>query len=604
MIDEDKESSINGTDAPPMGEEKGPWRYAIECTGDGVWDWNARTGKVFFSREWKTMLGYAEDEVGNRIEEWESRVHPDDLPRTQQLLQDHMSGKSGFYRSTHRLRCKDGSYKWILDRGTVVERDADGAALRLVGTHTDVSEQKEAEERLAFHSMILNTIQDRITVTDMKGIITYVNEAVRQMYGTPRDRLLGKPVQIFGEDPAEGAKQEDIIRETVEHGSWRGKVINILPGGSRAILETRTQVVRNDSGDIVALCGISTDITRQEELRKELEESRQKLQRAQRISNIGHWEFDLNSNVVDGSATARKLYGIAEDQPLLIRDVQEMVLPPFRPLLDRALQDLVRNQKPYDVEFQIRRRDGSVVDIHSIAEFDPRQNRVFGTLQDISGRKASEAQVKRLLEEKELLLREVHHRVKNNMNTISSLIALQAADLADSGAAEALMELKGRIHGMQLIYERLYRSARYDMTNLRDYLQELLSDISKNIGEGSGVGISMDLREYHLTVEKLFPVGIVVNELVTNSLKHAFPPEITRKREGMIGIALHLQENGQVEISIEDNGTGLPDSVNTESGGGFGMEMSRLMVGQIGGRLSVLTRKGAGTRWSLEFPGC
>ncbi len=124
------------------------WKFAVEGSGDGLWDWNVATNEVFFSRQWKSMLGYAEHEVENRIEEWEQRVHPDDLRNARTELQRHLDGETEIYINRHRVRCKEGNYRWILDRGIVVERAEDGTPLRMIGTHSDITEQVEHQKAL------------------------------------------------------------------------------------------------------------------------------------------------------------------------------------------------------------------------------------------------------------------------------------------------------------------------------------------------------------------------------------------------------------------------------------------------------------------------
>lgn len=124
------------------------WKFAIEGAGDGVWDWDVAAGTCVFSPRWKAMLGFRDDEIGADLKEWTERVHPDDLPRVMEALQPHLDGREASYVAEHRLRCKDGSYKWVLDRGLVVSRGPDGRALRVVGTHSDVTARRQAEEDL------------------------------------------------------------------------------------------------------------------------------------------------------------------------------------------------------------------------------------------------------------------------------------------------------------------------------------------------------------------------------------------------------------------------------------------------------------------------
>ena len=124
------------------------WRFALEGAGDGVWDWNAATGRVFFSPNWKAMLGYRNEEISDSIEEWSSRIHPEDKERCFADLQEHLDGRTPYYINEHRLQGKNGEYVWVLDRGKVMERDEEGAPLRVIGTHTDISRTKETEAQL------------------------------------------------------------------------------------------------------------------------------------------------------------------------------------------------------------------------------------------------------------------------------------------------------------------------------------------------------------------------------------------------------------------------------------------------------------------------
>lgn len=131
-----------------LRENEARWIMAIDSAGHGVWDWDRATGKVFYSPNWKSMLGYAEEEIGDSLEEWSARVHPEDLARCQAELERHFRAEAHVYLCEHRMRCKDGHYLWILDQGRAVARDAQGAPVRMIGTHTDISHTKAAEEDL------------------------------------------------------------------------------------------------------------------------------------------------------------------------------------------------------------------------------------------------------------------------------------------------------------------------------------------------------------------------------------------------------------------------------------------------------------------------
>jgi PAS domain S-box-containing protein len=121
------------------------WIYAMEGNRDGVWDWNAITNEVFFSKRWKEMLGFNDDEISNHLSEWDKRIHPDDRDAVYADLNAHLNGETPYYENEHRLLCKDGSYKWIHDRGKIMSWTEDGKPLRIVGTHSDITIRKEAE---------------------------------------------------------------------------------------------------------------------------------------------------------------------------------------------------------------------------------------------------------------------------------------------------------------------------------------------------------------------------------------------------------------------------------------------------------------------------
>lgn len=128
-------------------ESRQRWKFAIEGSQEGVWDWSLKTNKTFYSHESVAMLGYEPHEFGNTAEAWDSRVHPDDIEAYHNDIKRHFEGETPYYFNEHRVKCKDGKYKWILDRGKVIERDAIGAAIRVIGTHADITLQKEKEER-------------------------------------------------------------------------------------------------------------------------------------------------------------------------------------------------------------------------------------------------------------------------------------------------------------------------------------------------------------------------------------------------------------------------------------------------------------------------
>ncbi|SHK22187.1 PAS domain S-box-containing protein [Desulfatibacillum alkenivorans DSM 16219] len=157
-----------------LQESESRWKFALEGAGDGVWDWNVQTSEVYFSNQWKAMLGYNDEDIGPTLEEWEKRVHPEDRKETLEDVRDHLSGKTRVYQNEHRVLCKDGSYKWVLDRGKTVERSGDGTPLRVIGTHSDISDRKEWElEREHLIQELRQTLDQVKTLSGLLPICSF-----------------------------------------------------------------------------------------------------------------------------------------------------------------------------------------------------------------------------------------------------------------------------------------------------------------------------------------------------------------------------------------------------------------------------------------------
>ncbi len=173
-----------------LRESEFRWRFAIEGAGDGLWDWDVPSGRIFFSKRWKEMLGHTQGEIGDGLDEWEKRVHPDDHDRAMAEVTAHLQGRTAQYVNEHRVRCKDGSWKWILDRGLVVERDARGQPLRVIGTHTDITGYRAAEAK--FRGLVEQTL---VGVYMLDGVdVLYVNPRAAEILGYVAAELVGKPL--------------------------------------------------------------------------------------------------------------------------------------------------------------------------------------------------------------------------------------------------------------------------------------------------------------------------------------------------------------------------------------------------------------------------
>lgn len=168
------------------------WQFAVEGAGDGLWDWNVPASKVYYSKRWKEILGFAESEIGDGLDEWSKRVHPDDLSQTMAAVSAHLAGRTTNYVTEFRMQCKDGRWKWILDRGLVIERAADGAPLRAIGTHTDISERKLAEQTLRRQNAVMSQFNAMAVGRELRMVELKreVNELCARLGEAPRHQVV------------------------------------------------------------------------------------------------------------------------------------------------------------------------------------------------------------------------------------------------------------------------------------------------------------------------------------------------------------------------------------------------------------------------------
>ena len=205
-----------------MRELEERWQFALEGSGDGVWDWNTETKEAFYSRRWKAILGYSENEVLGGIDEWNKRVHPDDKPGYEADLKRHFNGEVPMYQNEHRVLCKDGSYKWVLDRGKVVSWTSDHKPVRVIGTYTDISERKEAER------LLLESKQAAEAATLAKSqFLANMSHEIR----TPMNGVIGM-TQLLEDTPLND-EQKDYLGNIVRSGNLLLSVINDILDFSR-----------------------------------------------------------------------------------------------------------------------------------------------------------------------------------------------------------------------------------------------------------------------------------------------------------------------------------------------------------------------------------
>jgi two-component sensor histidine kinase len=206
------------------------------------------------------------------------------------------------------------------------------------------------------------------------------------------------------------------------------------------------------------------------------------------------------------------------------------------------------------------------------------------------------SELSRTLKEREVLLQEVHHRVKNNLQVISSLINMQVRQVTDAPTRDALEECKTRVEAIALIHEKLYQSTDYARIPFSEYARTLVMSIFQTMGVSQdSITMHIDIDTLSLTVDKAIPCGLILNELITNALKHAFP----EGRGGSIQVTLRIAPSGEVTLLVADDGVGLHAAFEVTSRKSLGMDLVSTLVEQLDGRLEII-RQG-GTMFSVTF---
>jgi PAS domain S-box-containing protein len=459
-----------------LRESEARWQFALEGAGDGVWDWNTETNKVYFSRQWKEMLGYTDEEITDNIDEWVSRVHPADKERCYADIEKHFRGDTPLYQNEHRILCKDGTYKWIFDRGKVIRWKEDGRPLRVIGTHSDITERKQTEETLQAlvvrQEALLAAMPDIVMEVDRNKVYTWANQPGIEFFGGD---VIGKEAVQYYEG---------------EQGTYAA-VQPLFAGDENAVYVESWQRRRDGEKRLLAWwCRVLKD---------------------------------GKGNVAGALSSAR----------------------------------------------------------------------------DITDSKRAEEALRDSLEEKVVLLKEIHHRVKNNLQIVSSLLNLQANRSQNQELIDALEDTSNRVRSMALLHETLYRTGNLARINLSGYVADLCRQILLSSGSAAErVRIENHVSGIELPLEHAVPCGLIINELTSNALKHAFPGE----RSGTVTVELKKVEEGKLRLSVRDDGTGLSIDMDPAGSPTLGLKLVSNLARQLGGHLTMERTDERGASMSVVFP--
>ncbi|MGB9093173.1 MAG: diguanylate cyclase, partial [Gallionella sp.] len=243
-----------------LRESEERWKFALEGAGEGVWDWNPKTDDASFSKRWKEMIGYAEDEFPDKGAAWADHLHPDDKDRVLSAVRDYFAGNQPFYVVEFRMRCKDGSWKWILARGKLVSRDADGNPLRIIGTHTDISERKQAENQLHIAAIAFEA-QEGIMITDADNVILRVNRSFTNVTGYTAEEVVGHNPRILASGRHDADFFAEMWRDIRANGGWDGEIWNRRKNGEVYPERLTITAVKDPKGVVTNYVATIVDFT-------------------------------------------------------------------------------------------------------------------------------------------------------------------------------------------------------------------------------------------------------------------------------------------------------------------------------------------------------
>lgn len=395
-----------------LQESEERWKFAIEGSGFGVWDWNIQTDEANYSKLWKEMQGYSEDDILPTNDEWKIRIHPDDQQLVAETMQAYLNGKTEIYVVEYRLKCKDDSYKWILGRCMVVSRSEDGEPLRMIGTHVDITQRKESEIALSIAATAFES-QESIMITDANRKIVRVNAAFTKATGYSAEEAIGQTPRMLSSGRHNAAFYNAMWEAINNTGTWSGEVWNKRKNGNIYPEQLTVTAVKDANNTVNYYVGSVVDITERKKTEQALIESEYRSKFAIEGSGDGVWDVNVQTNDAIYSKRWAEMLGYEEGEILPSRNEWRALIHPDdqQQVLDTGNAYLEGKTEIYVVEYRIRCKDGhykwmlsrGMLVSHSE---DGRPLRMIGTQIDITERKLAEEKVKRM----QLELLESHER--------------------------------------------------------------------------------------------------------------------------------------------------------------------------------------------------
>jgi PAS domain S-box-containing protein len=445
--------------------------------------------------------------------------------------------------------------------------------------------------------LLVEAVSDYVLyVLDPDGRVSEWNAGAERLLGYAAPDILGRHHKLFFTATEQaGGVPEAALRQAAQDGRAEAKGWRLRRDGSRFWATAQVSAIRRGGGELLGFAIIARDISTPARLEGRFREVVESAPAAMIMVNRDGLVEMVNTQT-------ERLFGYSRLE-LVGQPVEKLVPERFRARHPGLRDDFfsVPAARPVGAgrDLYALRRDGSEVPVE--IGLNPistdEGSMVIAAIVDISDRKHKEESIRAALREKELLLQEIHHRVKNNLQIIHSLLDMQFSGVGEPAVAEMVREAQSRIQSMALIHQMLYQSGDFAEVDFRDFLQAFVPYLASAYGaEPSRVVVSVDACTVRLPINLAIPCGLAVNELISNALKHGFPAG----RAGEVSVRLATSAEGELSLSVSDDGVGLPANFALARTATLGMQLLTLLAEQLGGELAVEPRQP--TRFTLRFP--
>lgn len=432
---------------------------------------------------------------------------------------------------------------------------------------------------------------------DENGIIKIANLTGSDILGKPRKFLINSAFILYV-DPDYRKTLHSHFHQVMKTQLKKQCDIELIsPDKTPLFVTLDTMAVLDEEGTFKEFRIVVTDNSARKEAEEKIEEFNNQLQSTINAIPDLMFEVDIEGRFYDYNApSAGDLY--VPPESFLGKTVSEVLPPEAAAKIMEALKEASEKGKHRGMTYQLTLPYGEKYFELSIAKKPVSKTKSYFIClaRDITKRKIAEQQINKALKEKEILIKEIHHRVKNNLIVMSSLLNLQADYVEDKASYEMFMESKNRARSMALIHERLYQSTDLREIDFGEYIRSLSMDLYRTyVSNPELINLDMDLEPVNVDINTAIPCGLIINELVTNALKHAFP----QNRNGTVNIKFYSKDENLI-LEVTDDGIGFSPDIDFKNTESLGLKLINVLTGQIDGEIDMKVNNG--TEFKIIFP--